>query len=427
VHTANRNKKFRSGWLALISSLVFISLLGCQNAQQSTWKKGNLHTHSLWSDGDDYPEMIMEWYKDHGYDFIVLSDHNILAEGEKWIAVEQSRGGMGAYQRYLDRFGGDWVEQEKRHDTLFVRLKTLAEYRPRFEEPGEFLIVQSEEISDRFQEKPIHLNATNLRDVIPPQGGNSVREVLQNNIDAVLEQREATGRPMIPHVNHPNFGWALTASDLAALEGEKLFEVYNGHPSVRNEGDEDHPGTERLWDLIMTSRLLRGMEVMYGVAVDDAHNYHQYDSDHSNPGRGWIMVRSAELTPARLIASLEAGQFYASTGVELEQISVDDAEYQVRVRPETGVDYIIRFIGTRRPPGESGSDAGMQPEEMIRQLPEDSTGVVLKEVRGTGARYAFQGDEIYVRAKIISSQEKENPYRAGELEAAWTQPQVVLE
>ena len=31
------------------------------------WWKGNLHTHSFWSDGDDYPEMIVDWYKTAGY------------------------------------------------------------------------------------------------------------------------------------------------------------------------------------------------------------------------------------------------------------------------------------------------------------------------------------------------------------------------
>ena len=47
------------------------------------WWKGNLHTHSLWSDGDDYPEMIVDWYKQHGYRFLALSDHNILLQGDK--------------------------------------------------------------------------------------------------------------------------------------------------------------------------------------------------------------------------------------------------------------------------------------------------------------------------------------------------------
>ncbi|MCA9270952.1 MAG: hypothetical protein KDA41_20870, partial [Planctomycetales bacterium] len=34
------------------------------------WFKGNIHTHSLWSDGDDFPEMIAEWYRTHDYNFL---------------------------------------------------------------------------------------------------------------------------------------------------------------------------------------------------------------------------------------------------------------------------------------------------------------------------------------------------------------------
>ena len=50
---------------------------------QSGWFKGNLHTHTLWSDGDDYPEMVVDWYKGHGYNFLALSDHNVLQEGQR--------------------------------------------------------------------------------------------------------------------------------------------------------------------------------------------------------------------------------------------------------------------------------------------------------------------------------------------------------
>jgi hypothetical protein len=35
-----------------------------------------------------------------------------------------------------------------------------------------------------------------------------------------------------------------------------------------------------------------------------------------------------------------------------------------------------------------------------------------------------KGDEIYVRARVTSSKVKENPYREGEFEMAWTQPLV---
>ena len=52
------------------------------------WFKGNLHTHSLWSDGNDFPELVCDWYKRAGYQFLALSDHNILSEGAKWMDVD---------------------------------------------------------------------------------------------------------------------------------------------------------------------------------------------------------------------------------------------------------------------------------------------------------------------------------------------------
>ncbi len=63
------------------------------------WWKGNLHTHSLWSDGDDYPEMIVDWYKRHDYQFLALSDHNILLQGDKWISATTNKGGPAALEK----------------------------------------------------------------------------------------------------------------------------------------------------------------------------------------------------------------------------------------------------------------------------------------------------------------------------------------
>ena len=51
-------------------------------------------------------------------------------------------------------------------------------------------------------------------------------------------------------------------------------------------------------------------------------------------------------------------------------------------------------------------------------------GAVLAEVAGTTASYALKGDEIYVRAKVISSKPKVNGSVAGEFETAWVQPVV---
>ncbi|HKK77528.1 MAG TPA: hypothetical protein VJ953_20780 [Saprospiraceae bacterium] len=395
-----------------MKELVLLSLLVLTFACQSEapligegegvrWYKGNLHTHSLWSDGDDYPEMIMDWYKANGYHFVGLSDHNILQEGEKWRRVPDNPITMGAYEAYLNQYGADWVTTREDSVGLEVQLKKLAEYRGLFEVSDHFLILKSEEITDGFDGKPIHMNVTNVKTLIQPRHGNSLVEVMQNNIDAVLEQREATGQAMFPHINHPNFGWAMTAADMKQLRRERFFEVFNGHPAVHNYGDATRLGTEAIWDEINRHYAELDLPLMLGLATDDSHNYHTFGLEYSNTGRGWVMVAADTLTPASLVEHLEAGDFYATTGVTLERFGVVDDRYIVDVQPEEGVEYEIQFIRW-----EKGAD----------------TSEVVQSAAGTQGVYSLSENDWFVRAKIISNKAKENPYQTGDTEVAWTQP-----
>ena len=389
------------------------------------WFKGNLHTHSLWSDGNDFPEAITDWYRTRSYDFLAMSDHNTLAEGERWTSIPRDHNMIKVYERYVERFGADWVEERWEGDTLRVRLKTLKEYRPLLEEPGKFLIIQAEEITDKFQDKPLHMNATGIVEKIEPRGGNSVREVLQNDIDAVLAQRERTGAPIVPHINHPNFRWAVTVEDMIPLEGERFFEVYNGHPQVNTEGDQVHPSTDRLWDILLAHRIADGRDIMYGLGTDDSHQYWSFRPGASIPGRGWIMVRAPELTTAAIVAAMERGDFYASSGVTLREVRAGRDRYSVEIEPEPGVTYVTQFIGTRRGfdrRSEAQSDSLGRP--VSRRYSAD-IGQVLAEIRGPSASYRPRGDELYVRAKIVSSRPAEYPWPESEVETAWTQPVVV--
>lgn len=395
-------KIFISAFLLLI--LILPSQAFTQN-QTLKWFKGNIHTHSLWSDGNNFPEMIMDWYKSHGYDFISLSDHNILAEGEKWVSVPAHPFRQRGFREYLEKYGKDWVKYKTDSAGLIsVRLKTIAEYKPLFEEKGKFLIMQAEEISDQYKTKPIHMGAINIRELVKPQGGNSIAEIMQNNLDAVYAQRQRTGEAMFAHINHPNFRWAIKLEDMMELKGERFFEVYNGHPQVNNYGDSTTLGMEELWDRLLVHYIQQGRDLVYGLATDDAHDYLEYNTSVSNPGRGWIMVRAAELTPRGLILAMEKGDFYSTTGVEIEKLDFTKRTLQVVVKPEQGVEYTIQFWGAKT----NGS--------------KNNTGVLLKEVKATKASYKLGKNNIYVRAKVISNKPKENPYAEGDVETAWTQP-----
>ncbi len=282
--------------------------------------------------------------------------------------------------------------------------------------------------SDASHGAPIHMNVSNVEGLIHPQGGDDVFWTIQNNVRAVEAQRRATGRPMIVHLNHPNFGFAVAAEDLMRVRGERFFEVYNGHPHVHNKGDHQHAGTERIWDIVLAHRLgVLGLPVMYGLANDDGHEYHDIPSRASEPGRGWVMVLTEDLTPAALVDSLEAGRFYASSGVALQRVAAGAESLVVEVDPAAGADYTIEFIGTRR-----GADLTSEPVHGEEGEPieathrySDEVGQTLATVRGPRGEYRYNGDELYVRARVTSSAPHPNPSDPGDPQMAWTQPVVV--
>jgi hypothetical protein len=391
----------------------------------TAWYKGNLHTHSFWSDGDDFPEMIADWYKRHGYQFLALSDHNVLAEGERWMKIDEKKNRPLALTKYRERFGPAWVEERTVKGEREVRLKPLAEFRSLLEEPGRFLLVPAEEISHRFGKLPVHLNGVNLRDLIKPADGADVRETIRVNHRLIAEQAKKTKSAMLTTLNHPNFGWGVTAEDMALADELCLVEVYNGHPSVRNEGDKDHPDAERLWDIVLALRLGKhGLGVVYGLATDDAHGYHAWGVGKVNPGRGWVLVRVPYLSAEAIVRAMQAGDFYFSTGVFLEDVKRSEGELALTIRPEPGVRYRTEFIGTlKETPLESTPHADKDGKPVTRRYG-PGVGQVLAESSDLSPRYKPTGKEWYVRARVTSTKAHPNPYRKGDVETAWTQPIV---
>jgi hypothetical protein len=383
--------------------------------QELSWYRGNTHTHSLWSDGNDFPEMIAAWYKDKGYHFMALSDHNILARGEKWmseaaIRKRQRALGRSAIDKYVARFGEEWVVRREGSGGPEIRLRTLEEYRGKLEESGAFLLVEAEEVSAQFEKVPIHLNAVNIQELHMPLPGDSVEDVIRKNLQALAEQEGATGKPILVHLNHPNFKWAVSAEVLARVVEERFFEVYNGHPVINHMGSATKPSDEQIWDIANTIRLGElGAAPLFGVATDDSHTYHGGDV---RPGRGWVMVQAERLEADELVRAMRNGQFYASTGVFLDSVAYDEKarELKIAIRPEEGANFITELTGTLRgyDATAAGGDTGI--------------GAVLATAEGTEISFQVPEDALYARATITSSRPHEDPSFRGQFQQAWTQP-----
>jgi hypothetical protein len=295
--------------------------------------KGNTHTHTTESDGDSPPAVVVAWYRDHGYDFLVLSDHNVLTDPARYAT------------------------------------------------DPDFLLIPGEEVTSSHDGRPVHVNGLGLPRVVEPRTAATLVETIQANVDAV---REVEG---VPHVNHPNFGWAFGAEELAQVEDDRLLEIHNGHPLVHNLGGGGRLGMEAVWDALLT-----GGKRIYGIAVDDAHHFQgEFAPDRSNPGRGWVAVKASGLDAEEILTNLERGLFYASTGVELEDVVVEGGRLEVHVAVRSNFRYTTTFIG-----------AG---------------GKVLAESPDTVATYELRGGERYVRARVVDS--------GGAV--AWVQPVFVVD
>lgn len=323
----------------LLPLLALAILSSTSDAQATRWYRGNTHTHTLNSDGDSPPDSVARWYRDRGYNFLFITDHEKLTDP--------------------------------------------APLNERFGVPGMFLLIVGQEVTQRVADsthsrgiRQAHVNSLGASTVVMPQGerglarGITMREGYATNISAI---RAAGG---IAQVNHPNFTWSVRLSDLTALPDSVLLEIWNAHTGVHNEGDgQSAPSAEAVWDSLLT----RGKTV-FGIADDDAHSFKSGDADAwelTRPGRAWIAVRADTLTSAAILRGIRRGDFYASTGVAIDSLEMNRKEIRLTMTPRVDERFMTEFIGSR--------------------------GRLLARVSGPRATYRVRGTEGYVRARVTDS------------------------
>lgn len=370
------------------------------------WYKGNIHCHSVWSDGNSFPEWVVDWYKSRGFQFISLTDHNTFQEGERWVKVAPQKGkGLAmreAYDKYKEKFAAQVEEKTSGSQTL-VRLKTFEQLSQQFNEPGKFLMIPGEEITTngpKGTDYRVHAVAMNIAAKITEPsarvGQKNAGTWLANTMARqVADQRKAAERVIHGHLNHP-FWSHMKPEDVLAVRGFNQMEI-------NNESPEDMPRIERLWDEVIADRIKNGKPLMLGVAVDDAHNHlTATESSAAAAGNGWIVVRAESLTAENIVKAIDRGNFYASSGPELLDLRRGKTRLSLRIKPEEGLTYKTEFIGMRK---------GGRPGEVLASSSELTPA------------YQIKGDELYIRAKVTSSKEYKNS--KGEFEyyaTAWTQP-----
>lgn len=317
----------------------------------ATWHKGNTHVHTkLCGHADSTPEVVAQWYHDHGYNFLILSEHN----------------------KYIDP----------------TTVKLLGEIR------DDFLLIPGEEVTG-----PVHSTAMNVSRLVPWDFKDKNRtKVVQWQVE---QTKEAGGITILNHPNAP----LIRPAELYPVKDLYLFELYNAHPMTKNFGDAHRPSTSSLWNALLD----KGMTI-YGVASDDSHKFAKWDEKYDNPGRGWVMVRSDELSSDAITLAMNKGEFYSSSGVILKKVIVGKNRIEVQVdEKETSRELASKFLFGR-------SVKKGKPGTFIEFI--GPGGEVVETISGNEAtRVAI---EDYMRCMVTHRVKKED----GSLREyyAWTQP-----
>jgi hypothetical protein len=322
----------RRGFLSMAILAVFVCTASADPREDDV-----VGSSSLPSAGD---ETLVVTTTDSEIDGIEILEHLTVPSG--WW--------KGNTHTHSNNSDGDSPPGEvaARYDSLGYDFLVLTDHNQvtsfSFYSTSGYLCIDGEEITHSTN----HTNGLGLTSVIPAGS-------MQANVDAVL------GQGGVPHLNHPSYN-SLSVDDIYPVVGLKHMEIHN---ALTDDWEES------LWDALLTMG-----KSLYGVASDDCHAL------YSQSGHAWVVVRAPVLARNEILAAMDNGEYYASTGIVLNDYSADDVG--MVVDSQNGES--IEFVG--------------------------ANGQVLHTVLGAYAEYLFTGSETYLRARITNAG---NDY-------GWTQP-----
>ena len=249
--------------------------------------RGNIHTHSDYSDGEVSLDEAVATYQRNGYDFVAITEH------------------------FLHQFDFPIVDTRPFRSKRFTTLIGAELHAPSLEN-GEYWHILAVGL-------PLDFASTTEHETGP----------------TVAERAAETGA--FVGIAHPAW-YGLTPNDMHSIESAHAVEVFNQGCAA----DSDRGESWHLTDLALTNG-----HRLNAFAADDAH----FRSSHPDVLGGWTMVKAEELDPDALLESLKAGHFYSSQGPLIHDIAFngDRSEVEIRTSPVKSIMLIgpkSRYLAT---------------------------------------------------------------------------------
>ncbi|HIX72702.1 MAG TPA: PHP domain-containing protein [Candidatus Anaerobutyricum stercoripullorum] len=266
-------------------------------SKEGNWYKGNIHCHTTDSDGMLTPDEVVRLYKDAGYQFLAISDHNIFSDYrsrfdcEDFIILPAMEASAVLYRdenkkallkvHHIHGILGNKQMQKEAEKGLFTHLQRY----PEWEYFGNW-------------------------------DGAEVAQKLQDELAA---------RGCLTIYNHPV--WSRVREDeFIHTKGLTALEIYN-YGTV----NESATGYDALrWDV-----MLQNGSRIYATASDDNHNREVEDSLG-----GYIVVKAEELSHEAMIQAILTGNYYSSSGPAIHDWGIKDGVAYVKCSPVSRVNFM---------------------------------------------------------------------------------------
>jgi hypothetical protein len=240
------------------------------------WLKGNLHSHTVNSDGKLTPEEMKEAYLHHGYDFLAVTDHEVYTD-----------------TRYLT-------------DDKFTMVQGIEQYN-----------------NSAVGDKDIHVHYL-WADTIEGIKDKDVLHIKERNAKyGMAYAYDMKQKGAFVQINHPHWSM-INVTDIGTKTPYDAVEIMNyGTEWLENMGN----GV-----VFWTEMLFRGDRV-WGTGGDDNHNHAPIDSMYSDSFGGFTVVKARDRSPQAIMEALHTGSFYTSTGPEIYDFYIEDDMVHIKCSP----------------------------------------------------------------------------------------------
>ena len=241
-------------------------------SKNETFYRGNLHGHSKHSDGKLTSREVVEKYKSLGYDFTCLSDH-------LWEKT--------------------YFSSTTVNDTSNLNTK-------------DFITLISAEIhcpGKKYSKDGLwHFVANGL----PKKFKKSDQK--ESGPDLV---KRAISAGAFVSIAHPEW-YSLTSEEALSVSHAHAVEIYNHGSTIKSARGNG---------IFIADILLQEGKKINLTATDDSH------FKVSDYGGGWVMVASKKLDEKSIIRALIDGNYYSSTGINIDKIWIDKSIIHIKSSP----------------------------------------------------------------------------------------------